>query len=84
MDVMNYFKNFNYKDVKGYRPIAYILLVVGGLNWGLVGLLGLNLVSAIFGPLARLIYILVGVGAGYECYMFYLEHFAKKGEPPQQ
>ena len=78
MDVMNYFKNFNYKDLNGYRPIAYVLLVIGGLNWGLVGLLNLNLVGAIFGPLARLIYIIVGVAAGYECYMVYVEKFAKK------
>lgn len=48
--------------------IALILLVVGGLNWGLVGLFQLNLVSAIFGGavwLERLIYILVGVAAIY-------------------
>lgn len=48
--------------------IALILLIVGGLNWGLVGLFQLNLVSAIFGSavwLERLIYILVGVAAVY-------------------
>lgn len=78
MDVMNYFKNFNYKDVKGYKPIAYVLLIVGGLNWGFVAL-GFNLVAGIFGPISRLIYLLVGVAAGYECYMIYLEQFAKKG-----
>lgn len=78
MDVMNYFKNFNYKDLKSYRPIAYILLVIGGLNWGFTAL-GFNLVGSIFGPLARLIYLVVGVAAGYECYMFYMENFANKG-----
>ena len=30
--------------------IALILLVIGGLNWGLVGIFDWNLVSAIFGP----------------------------------
>lgn len=48
--------------------IALILLIIGGLNWGLVGLFQLNLVGAIFGGavwLERLIYILVGVAAVY-------------------
>jgi len=81
MDVMNYFKTFNYKDLNGYRPIALIVLVIGGLNLGLMGLLGMNVIGGIFGNLlGRLIYIIIGVAAGYECYMFYLENFAKK--PP--
>jgi hypothetical protein len=47
---------------------AIILLIVGGLNWGLVGLFGFDLVRAIFGDmtaLTRLIYILVGLSALY-------------------
>jgi len=46
--------------------IALILVIVGGLNWGLVGLFDFNLVSAIFGSvtwLMNLVYILVGVSA---------------------
>ena len=47
--------------------IALIILVIGGLNWGLVGLFQFDLVAAIVGgqaaPLARIIYILVGVSA---------------------
>lgn len=50
--------------------IAAILLVVGGLNWGLVGLFQFDLVAAIFGgtgsALSRLIYILVGLSAVYQ------------------
>jgi uncharacterized protein len=48
--------------------IAAILVIVGALNWGLVGLFNFNLVSAIFGAtiLTRIIYILVGVAAIYE------------------
>jgi uncharacterized membrane protein YuzA (DUF378 family) len=81
MDVMNYFKTFNYKDINGYRPIAIILLVVGGLNWGIFGLTGLNVVSLILGTvISRLIFIIVGAAAGYLCYLFYMENFAKK--PP--
>ncbi|MFA6423668.1 MAG: DUF378 domain-containing protein [Patescibacteria group bacterium] len=49
--------------------IAIILVVIGGLNWGLVGLFNFNLVEAIFGDstvfMSRLIYILVGFSALY-------------------
>jgi hypothetical protein len=43
------------------------LVIVGGLNWGLVGLLNFNLVSAIFGTgmLANIVYDLVGLSAIY-------------------
>ncbi|MQX49399.1 DUF378 domain-containing protein [Sinorhizobium medicae] len=46
-----------------------ILVIVGGLNWGLVGLLGFDLVAAIFGAgsgLARIVYILVGLSAAWQ------------------
>jgi uncharacterized membrane protein YuzA (DUF378 family) len=46
--------------------VSFICVLVGALNWGLLGLLNFNLVSAIFGAvpiLARIIYILVGVSA---------------------
>ena len=49
--------------------VAFILLVVGGLNWGLVGLFDYNLVNAILGNwemLERLVYILVGLSAVWE------------------
>lgn len=48
--------------------IAIILLVVGGLNWGLVGLFGFDLVATIFGDmsaLSRIVYVVVGVCAVY-------------------
>ena len=46
---------------------AFVLLVVGGLAWGVEGLLGYSIVSAILGgSLAQIIYILVGVAAVYE------------------
>ena len=48
--------------------VAYILLLVGGLNWGLVGLFNLDVVMWIFGSvyfIAKLIYILVGASAVY-------------------
>jgi uncharacterized protein len=51
--------------------IALILVIVGGLNWGLVGLLDFDLVAAIFGAgstLSRIVYILVGLAALYLIY----------------
>lgn len=50
------------------EKIALWLLIIGGLNWGLVGLLDFNLIGIIFGNLsilARVIYILVGLAAVY-------------------
>lgn len=49
--------------------IAAVLLVVGGLNWGLVGAFDLNLVSSLFGvdtTMTNIVYILVGVAAIYQ------------------
>ena len=46
--------------------IALILVVVGALNWGLIGLFGFDLVAAIFGNmsvLSRIVYSLVGLSA---------------------
>jgi uncharacterized protein len=51
--------------------IALILVIIGGLNWGLVGLLDFNLVDAIFGAgstLSRIVYIIVGLAALYTIY----------------
>jgi uncharacterized membrane protein YuzA (DUF378 family) len=48
--------------------IALILVIVGGLNWGLVGIFSFDLVAAIFGEMsavARVIYTLVGLSALY-------------------
>ena len=46
--------------------VALMLLVIGGLNWGLVGLFNFDLVARIFGEmsiLARLVYIVVALSA---------------------
>lgn len=48
--------------------VAFILVVVGGLNWGLVGLFNFDLVAAIFGSMStisRVVYVLVGLAAIY-------------------
>jgi uncharacterized membrane protein YuzA (DUF378 family) len=51
------------------RNIAAALVVIGGINWGLVGFFQFNLVAAIFGGdaavLSRITYALVGLSAIY-------------------
>ena len=53
--------------MKNYHTInllAIILLIVGGLNWGLVGLFDIDLVGSIFHEvLSRIIFILIGLAA---------------------
>ena len=53
--------------MKMFHMAAFILVVIGGLNWGLVGLLNTNLVESIFGGmgLTNIVYILVGASAVY-------------------
>ena len=52
--------------MKTFFKVCFILLVIGGINWGLVGLFNFNLVEVIFGGMSlftRLIYTLVGISA---------------------
>ena len=54
--------------MKGLNGIALLLVVVGGLNWGLVGLMQLDLVASVLGAgsmLTNLVYDLVGLAALY-------------------
>jgi uncharacterized membrane protein YuzA (DUF378 family) len=56
------------KYMKGLHMVAFLLVVVGALNWGLVGLLNMNLVTLLVGSwpmLEKLVYILVGVSGVY-------------------
>lgn len=49
--------------------IALVLVIIGAVNWGLIGLFNVNLVSLIFGAdslLSNIVYVLVGV-AGLVC-----------------
>lgn len=55
--------------MKKIDVVAAVLLVIGGLNWGLVGLLDFDLVSKLFGEmsiLSRVVYCLVGIAALYQ------------------
>ena len=52
--------------MKHLKLVTLILLMVGGLNWGLVGLSNYDLVETLFGAgsiLARIVYMLVGLSA---------------------
>jgi len=52
--------------MKAIKIIALILVIVGGLNWGLVGLLDFDLVATLFGDMSsisRVVYTLVGLSA---------------------
>jgi uncharacterized membrane protein YuzA (DUF378 family) len=54
--------------MKSLHVIAFILLIVGGLNWGLMAF-GYNLVEMLLGDLPmmeQLVYLLVGLSAIYE------------------
>jgi hypothetical protein len=55
--------------MKTLNLITLILLIVGGLNWGLVGLFNFDLVAALFGEgslLSRIVYSLVGLSAVWQ------------------
>ncbi len=52
--------------MKALHVIAFILVVVGALNWGLVGIGGWNVVNALLGSwpvVEKIVYILVGLSA---------------------
>ena len=58
------------RDLSPVDWIAMVLLIVGGLNRGLIGLLGIDLVIMLFGEtqLAGLVYTLVGLAALWSIY----------------
>jgi uncharacterized protein len=61
-------RNFNALDW-----ISLILLIIGGLNWGLVGAFDIDLVASLFGSgstMSRAVYILVGLAALWGFAMF--------------
>jgi uncharacterized membrane protein YuzA (DUF378 family) len=66
--------------LNGLDWVALILLIVGGLNWLLVGLFSFDLVAAIFGVMSVvsvIVYVLVGLSALYVLFM--LGKLGKRG-----
>ncbi len=58
--------------LSGLDWAAMVLMIIGGINWGLVGAFDFNLVAALFGeqtPLARLVYVVVGIASLYGIYL---------------
>jgi hypothetical protein len=56
-------------QMKLFDVLAAVFVLVGALNWGLIGLFQFNLVATIFGdatPLTRLIYVLVGMAGLFQ------------------
>src|SRR5687768_8495234 len=65
------------KSVSIVNAVTFTLVIVGALNWGLVGIAQFDLVAALFGlsfgevsPITRVIYSLVGVSAVYQALSF--------------
>lgn len=58
----------------GLRIVAYILVIIGALNWGLWGFFQFDLVAWLFGGnttiLSRLIYALIGLAGVWSCSSF--------------
>ena len=55
--------------MKALNLLTLVLVIVGGLNWGLVGLADFDLVAALLGDgsvLSRAVYVLVGLSAVYQ------------------
>ena len=59
--------------MKGVDVAVAILLVIGGLNWGLVGFFGFDLVAFVFGGMSvfsRIVYAVVGFCAIYQIFQW--------------
>lgn len=56
------------KNLSTLDWVAVVLVIIGGLNWGLIGIFGWDLVAYIFGTMStisQVVYILVGLSAVY-------------------
>ena len=57
--------------------IALALVVIGAINWGLIGILNFNLVDAIFGTMSvisRIIYALVGISGLWALRLLFVDY----------
>ena len=57
------------KGHKGIHMVTFLLLVIGGLNWLLIGLFNYDVVYLLGATVAKVVYVLVGVSAVYELAM---------------
>ncbi len=65
--------------MKAFKIIAFVLTIIGGLNWLTIGMLQYDFVAGIFGTQAnlfsRIIYTLVGVSSVYVLISTIFNHF---------
>ena len=57
--------------------IAIVLVIIGAINWGLIGIFNFNLVDTIFGAmsiLSRIIYILVGISGLWTIRLLFVDY----------
>jgi len=69
--------------MKSVTLVAVVLLIVGGLNWGLVGAFDYNLVDSLFGEdsvVARVVYVLVGLAAVWKVVALFVDKPVARGE----
>ena len=62
--------------MKVIDTIALILVIIGALNWGLIGIFNFNLVDAIFGTMSaisKIIYTLVGISGIWSIKLLFIE-----------
>lgn len=67
--------------MKALNYTTLALIIIGGLNWGLVGAAKFNLVSAIFGEgsvLSNIVYILVGLSAVVQAFLIFASSSAPR------
>jgi uncharacterized membrane protein YuzA (DUF378 family) len=63
--------------MKKLDVLVIILLIIGGLNWGIIGLTGFNVIGAIFSQmpaLTRIVYVIVGLCAIYQIFQWNCIH----------
>ena len=54
--------------MKGLHVVSWILLVIGGLNWGILAISNTNVVGMLGGTVSTIVYVLVGIAAIVELF----------------
>jgi uncharacterized membrane protein YuzA (DUF378 family) len=71
MTAIDHRGSFSTKPVSTFKVLDWValtLMIIGAINWGLVGAFGFNLVTALFGDMTavtRIVYVLVGLAGLY-------------------
>lgn len=59
---------YNLLPMKGLHKLAHILLIIGGLNWLLIGLFDWGVADLVGMSVAKVIYVIVGLAAIYDLF----------------